>query len=130
MLCLQMDKIGDLAVVECKGTIVSSEAALKLRDAVLAHRDARVVVVDLSQVVDFGGSGLGMLMFLQRWAHDHAVQLKWFNPSLSVRHRLKQSRAISKLGFIPLGEVMALLFEADHHGATPEHAQAMDRLAA
>src|ERR1051326_8592383 len=101
MLCLRTDEIGDLAIVECKGTIVCSEAALKLRRAVTTHRDARIVVVDLSQVVDLGARGVSVLMFLQKWAHDQDVQLKLFNPSLSARHWLKQSSTISELNIIP-----------------------------
>ena len=34
MLKLNIDNIGDLAIVECEGRIVQSEAAFKLRDAV------------------------------------------------------------------------------------------------
>jgi hypothetical protein len=34
MLKINIDNIGDLAVVECEGRIVQSEAAFKLREAV------------------------------------------------------------------------------------------------
>jgi anti-anti-sigma regulatory factor len=51
MMNLSVENIGDLAVVQCEGRIVvQSEAAFKLREAVTSQGDARVVVLDLSQV--------------------------------------------------------------------------------
>src|SRR5437867_10397316 len=87
MFSIHTDKIGDMAVVECEGRIVRSDAAFKLRDAVTSQTDANVVVLDLSEVYAVEGGGLGMLVFLQRWAQDHDVQLKLFNPSRSVREK-------------------------------------------
>ena len=52
-----------------------------MREAVTSQRDARVVFIDLSEVNALEGGGLGMLIFLQRWAQDHNIQLKLFNPS-------------------------------------------------
>jgi len=40
MLKLNINNIGDLAIVECEGRIVLSEAAFKLRDAVTVQMDA------------------------------------------------------------------------------------------
>jgi anti-anti-sigma regulatory factor len=90
MLKLNIDNIGDLALVECEGRLVRSESAFKLRDAVTSQSDARTVVIELSEVRAIEGGGLGMLVFLQRWARDHDIRLKLFNPSKSVRERLKQ----------------------------------------
>jgi anti-anti-sigma regulatory factor len=91
MMNLSVENIGDLAVVQCEGRIVQSEAAFKLRKAVTLQGDARVVVLDLSEVHAVEGGGLGMLMFLQRWAHDYNIRFKLFNPSKSVRARLEQA---------------------------------------
>ncbi len=81
MSSVYIDKVGDMAVLQCEGRIVRSEAAFELREAVTSQRDARVVFIDLSEVNAVEGGGLGMLIFLQRWAHDHNIQLKLFNPS-------------------------------------------------
>src|SRR6202035_417318 len=91
MLDLHIEKIGDLAVVECEGRIVRSEAAFKLREAVTSLRNARIIVLDLSEVRAIEGGGLGMLLFLQRWASEHDIQFKLFNPTGSVRDRLAQA---------------------------------------
>ena len=59
MLKINVDNIGDLAVVECEGRIVQSDAAFRLRDAVTLQGDARTVVLDLSEVNAIEGGGLG-----------------------------------------------------------------------
>ena len=50
MLSVNIDNIGDLAVVEYEGRIVRSEAAFKLRDAAISQNNARILVPDLSDV--------------------------------------------------------------------------------
>ena len=85
MLSAHIDNINDLAVVECEGRMVGSEAAFRLREAVTSQTEARIVVLDLSEVYAIGGGGLGMLVYLQQWTRDHGIQFKLFNPSRSVR---------------------------------------------
>ena len=113
MLDLYIEKIGDLAVVECEGRIVRSEAAFKLREAVTSLRKARIIVLDLSEVPAIEGGGLGMLLFLQRWAYDHDIQFKLFNPIGSVRDRIELVNSIAELDIARLHEMMALLANAD-----------------
>src|SRR5260370_42581029 len=88
MVDLHVEKIGELAVGECGGRVVRSEAAFKLREAVTSLRNARIIVLDLSEVRAIEGGGLGMLLFLQRWASEHDIQFKLFNPPGSVRDSL------------------------------------------
>ena len=113
MLKLNVEKIGDLAIVECEGKLVCSESAFKLRDAVTSQRDARTVVIELSELCAVEDSGLGMLIFLQRWAHDHDIRLKLFNPSKSVRERLKLVGPLAEFDIPTLDEMMGLLDHAD-----------------
>jgi anti-anti-sigma regulatory factor len=113
MLDLHVEKIGELAVVECEGRIVRSEAAFNLREAVTSLRDARIIVLDLSEVRAIEGGGLGMLLFLQRWAYDHDIQFQLFNPTRSVRDRLERVRSTPELDIATLDEMMALLAKAD-----------------
>jgi ABC-type transporter Mla MlaB component len=60
--------------------LYGAKLLFKLREAVTSQRDARVVFIDLSEVNGLESGGLGMLIFLQRWAHDHNIQLNLFNP--------------------------------------------------
>jgi hypothetical protein len=54
-----------------------------------------------------------MLIFLQRWARDHGIRFKLFNPSQSVRKRLDLVSALSEFDIPTLDEMMALLAGAD-----------------
>jgi anti-anti-sigma regulatory factor len=119
MLKINVDNIGDLAVVECEGRIVQSDAAFRLREAVTLQGDARTVVLDLSEVNAIEGGGLGMLVFLQRWAQDHNIRFKLFNPSRSVWERLKKVSSMSEFDIPTLDEMMALLARADRRYAIP-----------
>ena len=112
MFNIHIEMIGDVAVVQCEGRIVQSDAAFRLRDAILSQRGARVVVVELSEVDTIEGGGLGMLAFLQRWAHDHNIKLKLFNPSNSVQDRLDHTWMPS-LDVASTDELIALLDRAD-----------------
>jgi anti-anti-sigma regulatory factor len=112
MFNIHIEVIGDVAVVQCEGRIVQSDAAFRLRDAILSQRNARVVVVELSEVDTIEGGGLGMLAFLQRWAHDHNIKLKLFNPSNSVQDRLDHTWMPS-LDVASTDELIALLDRAD-----------------
>jgi anti-anti-sigma regulatory factor len=117
MLKLNIDNIGEVAIVECEGRIVQSDAAFKLLEVVTLQSDARTVVLDLSQVDAIEGGGLGMLVFLQRWAQDHDIRFKLFNPCRSVRERLKKVRATSEFDIPTLDELMAVLAQADRRHA-------------
>ena len=113
MLSIHVEKIGDMSVVECEGTVVQSEAAFKLHEAVTSQQDARIIVLDLSEVRAIEGGGVGMLVSLQRWAYDHDIRLKLFNPTNSVQDRLERASSLPEFDFATLNEMMALLARAD-----------------
>lgn len=114
MITVNVEKLGDLRVVECDGRIVHSDAAFALRNSVTSQSDARVIVLDLSEVNALEGGGLGMLMFLQRWARDHHIRLKLFNPRSAIRARLEHIRASMELEIVSLEELLDLLGQAKH----------------
>jgi anti-anti-sigma regulatory factor len=113
MLTVHVENLSDMAVVECKGRIVRSEAAFKLRKAVTSRRDARIIVLDLTEVPAIEGGGLGMLVFLQRWAQDHDIRLKLFDPRPSVRDRLERVSSLPKFDIATFDEMMTLLARTD-----------------
>jgi anti-anti-sigma regulatory factor len=117
MLNVTVENIGELAMVECEGRIVQREAVLKLRQAVTSQSDARIVVLELSEVHAIEGGGLGMLVFLRRWARDHNIRFLLFNPSKSVRSGLKRIRSISEFYIPTMDEMMALLAYASSRHA-------------
>jgi len=109
MLTLSVENMGDMTVVECKGTIVRSDSALKLRKAVTWQRGVRIVVIDLSEVRAIGGVALGTLWFLQCWSVDHGIQLKLYSPTDSVRGRLEHNHSMLRFEIATWEEMMSLL---------------------
>jgi len=109
MLDIHVDNVGDAAVVECEGRIVRSDAAFMLRDTVTSQIDAHFIVLDLSRVSAIEGGGLGMLWYLQRWARDHDIRLKVFNPSRTVRDKLATLSLTPEFEIASLDEILALL---------------------
>jgi anti-anti-sigma regulatory factor len=113
MCNIHIEKIGNMTVVECEGRIARSDAAFRLRDAVISQTDAEIVVLDLSELYALEGGALGILVFLQRWARNHDIQLKVFNPSCSVRETLELASTITEFEIATLHEMMALLAQAE-----------------
>jgi anti-anti-sigma regulatory factor len=121
MLRIQTDKIGDMAVVECEGRIEKEHSAKRLYDIVVSHEEARIIVLDLSEVYDMAAVGIDTLVSLQQWAFDHDVQLKLFNPSRSLRFRLQRAKGSPDFDIAPLPEMMVLLSQADSRYALHPH---------
>jgi anti-anti-sigma regulatory factor len=109
MPSVHVDKVGEMAIIECVGRFVRTETALKLRDAVTSQTDTHVVVLDLTEMHAIGGGGLGVLVLLQRWAQDHGIRLKLFNPCKPVRNKLKHINC----EIATLEQLMTLLSRVD-----------------
>jgi anti-anti-sigma regulatory factor len=80
-----------------------------LRKVVTSLTDARIVVLELSEVSAIGGGGLGMLVFLQRWARENNIRFLLFNPSESILRAIKRARSIAEFYIPSSEEMMALL---------------------
>jgi len=114
---INVETIGEIAVVQCAGRLVHSDAAFQLRDIILSHANARVVVVDLSEVDAIEGGGLGMLAYIQRWARDHNLKLKLFNPSNRVQDGLNRAW-MPTLDIATTDELIALLQHGNEERVT------------
>jgi anti-anti-sigma regulatory factor len=108
-MTLHLDNFGDVRIVECEGRIVGNDAAFALRNAVTSQTDARMVILDLSEVEALGGGGIGMLAFLQRWALARGIRLKLFNPPRSLLLKLEQTYFIPAFELATIDEVLAYL---------------------
>lgn len=115
MLRIFVEKIVDVAIVECEGSIVRSEEAFKLFKGVTSQAGARVILLDLSAVRFVKGGGLGIFLLLHCWTQEHEIGLKLFNPRNPVRYSLEV--ASPKFDFATLGEMRALLAPSDKHYA-------------
>jgi anti-anti-sigma regulatory factor len=113
MFCIHVDRLGDLAVVECEGSIDGCEDVNRLRDAVISQHDASTVVVDLSRLTAIEDQSLGMLLLLQKWTYDRGIAFRLFNPGRAVRSRLAHTNTMQDLEIASLNEMLALLRWAD-----------------
>jgi anti-anti-sigma regulatory factor len=115
MLVVNLDSIGEAGIVECGGTIMGTDDALQLRDAVTGRAAMHVIVVDFSKVIAIAAEGLSMLLFLQHWARQGHIQLKLFNPCPTVRRDLENAGSRGGFEFASLGEVVALMIDEGNH---------------
>jgi anti-anti-sigma regulatory factor len=109
MFAVHNEKIGDVAVILCEGRMVGSDAAFKLRDEVRRQREARVVLLDLSELQSLGGDALGMLVFLQAWARSVGIEFKLFDPPPEVRKSLQRLRSAAEFEMASIDDVLNLL---------------------
>ncbi len=115
MFTVDVDRNEDVAVLQCHGRIVRGDATYTLRDTVTSQRNARIIVLDLSDVHALDGSGLGMLVFVHRWTRDSGVQLKLVNPSSLVREMLERTRLTRVFDVSSMDDALTILCGYQHH---------------
>ena len=92
MLTITVDRNGMLAVVRCRGRIVRGQEVHTLRTAVVAEKQSRIIVLDLTDVESLDAGGLNTLVSLHTWAAGRGVELKLANPSPFVHQVLQRTR--------------------------------------
>ena len=112
-LHIRKEQTGDVAVLQCAGTMVRTESLCLLVDAVSRLMHARVIVIDLSEVSMVGARGLGTLVSLHNWACSNGIQLRLVNPSKLVREMLELTRLTSVLHVSLLGDVIEVFCNPD-----------------
>jgi anti-anti-sigma factor len=91
MLSFTINKLGDIAVVECKGRL-TIEGAGTLKTAVRTHAHGKAIVLDLKQISDIDAAGLGVLTALSAWADEEGTELKLMNLMPRVEKVLELTR--------------------------------------
>ncbi len=109
MFGLHHEEIGDVSVIICKGRMAGCAAALELGDEVRRHGHARVVLLDLSELVSLGADVMGILVALQVWTRGLGIQFKLFDPPLGVRHNLQRIRSTATFEIATIDDVLFLL---------------------
>ncbi len=92
MLTIQVEKNGDLSVVKCSGRVVRGQEVHALRTAVIAEKQSRIIVLDLTEVQSLDAGGLNTLVSLHTWAVGRGVQFKLANPSPFVYQMLRRTQ--------------------------------------
>ena len=112
-LQIEKEQTGDVAVLQCAGRMVRTEELSLLRDAVTGLSQARVIVLDLSEVAVIGARGLGILVFLHNWACANGIQLTLVNPSKVVREMLELTGLTSVLHISSVDDVIQIFCDSD-----------------
>ena len=99
----------DVAIVRCSGRIVRGGPVCALKDAVISQRNARIVILDLSEVEILDGGGLGMLVFLRRWTIENGIQLKLVNPAPFVREMMERTQLTHVFDISSVGDALEIL---------------------
>jgi len=112
-LYINIEQTADVAVLQCAGRLVRSQALSLLKDAVTGLSPLRVVVIDLSDVKMLDAGGLGMLVSLHNWACVNGIQLKLVNPSRLVRQVLALTRLTSVFNISSVEDVIHIFCSGD-----------------
>jgi anti-anti-sigma factor len=89
MLTIDVEKTGQVAVVNCAGRIVRGEEVSTLKNAVVSEKNIRVIVLDLSEVTMLDAGGLTALVVLHEWAINRGIRMQIVNPTKFVCDVLK-----------------------------------------
>ena len=88
MLKVHTTKFGNVALVCVEGRIVAGETDA-LRNAVLAHADISVLVLDLAQVHSIDAGGLGVMLELREETESRGIEFRLEHVTQLVRHILE-----------------------------------------
>lgn len=110
---LTIQILGDVAVLVCTGRITAEDSA-ELRQAVLAPRDIRTVVLDLAEVSSVDAAGLGTLVSLRNWATATGTRFKLMNLAPLVEEVLEITNLKQQFEVCSLSEMLDLLCRAIH----------------
>ena len=112
-LQIKFEQTSDVTVARCSGRLVRGEALHLLKDAVISLLGLRVIVLDLSEVEMLDGGGLGMLVFLHKWARAAGIQLKLVNPSSLVLEMLTRTKLTSVLHVSSADDILEIPCNSD-----------------
>jgi anti-anti-sigma regulatory factor len=109
MFRVHKEKIGDVSVILCEGRMFGEDAAFKLRDEVKRQWDARIVLLDLSELSALGGKAMRMMTALRTWTRVLGIQFKLFGPSSVMRHNLQRLSPTDGFEIASVDDVLSLL---------------------
>src|SRR5437660_7847286 len=116
MLTVKSERAGDVVVVKCAGRIVRGQEAT-LRNAVLAEKLARMVVLDLTEVETVDAGGLNLLVSLHRWTEGNRARLKLVNPQPFVHEMLTRTHLDCVFDISTLDHALYVLADCERRSA-------------
>jgi anti-anti-sigma factor len=108
MLTVKSERAGDIVIIKCAGRIVRGQEST-LRNAVLAEKLTRIIVLDLSDVEALDAGGLTLLVSLHRWTESNRIHLKLVNPRPFVHQMLTRTHLDFVFDISTLDHALAVL---------------------
>ena len=124
MLTVKTERAGDIAIIRSTGRIVRGQEAV-LRNAVVAQKNARIIVLDLSDVEALDAGGLTLLVALHHDAEASRTHLKLVNPRPFVHEMLTRTHLDCVFDISSFDHALAVLA-----GCERRHAHATTAVAA
>jgi anti-anti-sigma factor len=119
MLAVRSERAGDVVLAKCEGRIVRGQEAT-LKNAVLAGKLPRMIVLDLTHVQTLDAAGLGLLVSLHQWAAANRVQLKLVNPRPFVHEVLTRTHLDRLFDISSFNDALVVFGECEHCNGHPE----------
>jgi len=108
-LRFQVEYQSGVAVVHCAGRMVRGTPLEEFRRQVEQFEQARILIVDLSEVEQIDAGGLGTLLLIRRWSRQYSVQMKLVDPSPFVLRLLEATHLTSVFEISSLEEALCIL---------------------
>jgi len=105
----QVERIDDVAVVQCSGRMVRGAALDDFRRRIEQVDRFRVLVLDLSELRQMDAGGLGTLILVRRWAMQNGARLKLVDPPAFVRRLLEATQLSSVFEISSLKDALSIL---------------------
>jgi anti-anti-sigma factor len=113
----QVERLQDVAVVNCSGRMVRGAALDQLRRSIEQLERVRVLVLDVSNVDHLDAGGLGTLLLVRRWAARNGASMKLVNPPVFFRRLLEATHLNSVFEVSSLKEAICILRAKDSPSA-------------
>jgi len=105
----RIERIEDVAVVQCSGRLVRGAALDGFRRGIEQLDRLRVLVLDLSEIGQIDAGGLSTLLLVRRWAVQNSARLKLVDPPVFLRRLLEATRLNSVFEISSLKDAISIL---------------------
>lgn len=105
----QIERIEDVAVVQCSGRMVRGAALDRFRRSIEQLERVRVLVLDLSELHQLDAGGLSTLLLVRRWTLQNSARLKLVNPPAFCRRLFDATHLNSVFEVSSLKDAISIL---------------------
>src|SRR5258708_31908741 len=113
MLTVKNERAGDIAIIKCAGRIVRGQES-PLRNAVLAEKCNRIIVLDLSDVEALDAGGFAFLVSFHPKTESNRIHMKPVNPRPFLPQTLTRTHLYCIVDISSLNHTLTVLGGCEH----------------